>query len=89
TRETKYKRVKRAECASLRDGSVYATRPSFHLGNLSVLRGRFKKQFQYFLDASKKADASDKVKIAMLLRTVGEKGNDRFDNFTFPTAELA
>ena len=36
---------------------------------------RFKKQFQYFLEATEKVDALDKVKITMLLRMVGEKGN--------------
>ena len=44
---------------------------------------RFKKQFKQFLDASEKSEASDKAKIAMLLRTIGDKGNDIFDNFSF------
>ena len=35
------------------------------------------------LDASEKSEASDKAKIAKLLRTIGDKGNDKFDNFSF------
>ena len=41
---------------------------------------RFQKQFKQFIDASEK---SDKVKIAMLLRTIGDKGDDTFDNLLF------
>ena len=52
-------------------------------GNLPEQWARFKKQFKQFLDASEKSEASDKAKIAMLLRTIGDKGNDIFDNFSF------
>ena len=44
---------------------------------------RFKKQFKQFIDASEKSEASDKAKIAMLLRTIGDKGDDIFDNLLF------
>ena len=52
-------------------------------GNLPEKWARFKKQFKQFLDASEKSEASDKAKIAMLLRSIGDKGNDIFDNFSF------
>ena len=52
-------------------------------GNLPEQWARFKKQFKQFLDASENSEASDRAKIAMLLRTIGDKDNDIFDNFSF------
>jgi len=52
-------------------------------GNLPEQWARFKRQFELFIDASEKSDARDKAKIAMLLRTIGDKGNDIFENFVF------
>ncbi|KAI0228661.1 hypothetical protein LSAT2_020873 [Lamellibrachia satsuma] len=51
--------------------------------NLPEQWARFKKQFKQFIDASEKSEASDKAKIAMLLRTIGDKGDDIFDNLLF------
>ena len=45
-------------------------------GNLPEQWGSFKKQFEQFLGASEKSGVSDKAKIAILLRTIGDKGND-------------
>ena len=56
-------------------------------GNLPEQWARFKKQFEQFLDASEKAGVSDKAKIAILLRTIGDKGNDIFENFAFEANE--
>lgn len=52
-------------------------------GNLPEQWLRFKKQFTQFIDASDKADANAKTKTAILLRCIGDKGNDIYDNFTF------
>ena len=56
-------------------------------GNLPEQWARFKKQFEQFIDASEKAGVSDKAKIAILLRTIGDKGNDIFENFAFEANE--
>ena len=53
-------------------------------GNLPEEWARFKKQFEQFLDASEKSGVSrDTAKIAILLRTIGDKGNDIYENFVF------
>ena len=52
-------------------------------GNLQEQWARFKNQLKQFLDASEKSEALDKAKIAMLLRTIGDKGNDIFYHFSF------
>ena len=54
-------------------------------GNLPEQWLRFKKQFGQFIDASDKTTANSKTKIAILLRCVGDKGNDIFENFAFPS----
>ena len=56
-------------------------------GNLPEQWARLKKQFEQFLDASEKAGVSDKANIAILLRTIGDKGNDIFENFAFEANE--
>ena len=56
-------------------------------GNLPEQWARFKKQFEQFLDASEKAGVSDKANISILLRTIGDKGNDIFENFAFEANE--
>ena len=56
-------------------------------GNLPEQWARFKKQIEQFLDASEKAGVSDEAKIAILLRTIGDKGNDIFENFAFEANE--
>ena len=44
---------------------------------------RFKEEFELFLTAAEKADANDKIKVAILLRCIGPRGNDIFKSFTF------
>lgn len=44
---------------------------------------RFKDEFELFLTAAEKSEASDKIKIAILLRCIGPRGNDVFKSFTF------
>ena len=39
--------------------------------------------FEQFLVAKGRADKPDPVKIALLLRTIGQRGNDIFDAFTW------
>ena len=55
------------------------------VGNRTTQWVRFKKQFKYFLESTEKVYAPDKVKTAKLLRTVGEKGNNIYENVTFTT----
>jgi hypothetical protein len=43
----------------------------------------FKEEFELFLTAISKDDAADKVKVALLLRTIGPRGKDIYDNFTY------
>ena len=50
---------------------------------LSTEWPRFKEEFHYYLTASEKADKSDKIKIAILLRCIGPRGLDTFKSFVF------
>ena len=54
-------------------------------GNLPEQWKRFKRTFDQFLMATNRADQSDPVKIALLLRTIGQRGNDVYDSFTWAT----
>ena len=56
-------------------------------GNLPEQWARFKKQFEQFLDASEKSGVSYKAKIAILLCTIGDKGNHIYENFVFEANE--
>lgn len=47
----------------------------------------FQKKLRLFLNAIGKDTAGDKVKIGLLLRTVGSRGKDIHDNFTYPTGK--
>ena len=47
----------------------------------------FKEDFDQFLLAIEKDGADDKVKLALLLRTVGERGKDIYKTLTFPTGK--
>ena len=49
--------------------------------------GPFQKTVRTILDASEKSGASDKAKIAILLRTFGDKWNDIYENFVFEVNE--
>ena len=51
-------------------------------GNLPEQWACFKKQFEQFLDASEKSGVSDNANIAILLRTIYDKGNDIYENFS-------
>lgn len=50
-------------------------------GDLPTQWKRFKKTFSQFLTATEKDTAEDKVKIAILLRCIGQRGNDIFESF--------
>jgi len=55
-------------------------------GNLGESWERFKREFQQFLVATER-DASDtKIKTAILLRVIGSRGNDIYENFNFDEA---
>ncbi|XP_067929039.1 uncharacterized protein [Watersipora subatra] len=47
----------------------------------------YKEDFTHFLEAIDKDGADDKVKIALLLRTVGERGKDIYKTFTYATGK--
>lgn len=47
----------------------------------------FKEDFTQFLLAIEKDDADEKVKLALLLRTVGERGKDIYKTLVFPTGK--
>ena len=51
--------------------------------NLPEQWKRFLRTFEQFLVATGGADKPDPVKIALLLRTIGQRGNDIFDAFTW------
>ena len=50
-------------------------------GNLPEQWKHFLRTFEQFLVATCRADKPDPVKIALLLRTIGQRGNDIFDAF--------
>ena len=52
-------------------------------GNLPERWKRYVRTFEQFLVATGRADKPDPVKIALLLRTIGQRGNDMFDAFTW------
>ena len=47
----------------------------------------FKEDFNQFLIAIEKDGADDKVKLALLLRTIGERGKDIYKGLVFPTGK--
>lgn len=51
--------------------------------NLAEQWKRFKKAFNQFLRATERNAAADPVKVALLLRTVGDRGNDIYETFTY------
>ena len=44
---------------------------------------RFKEEFELFLTATEKGSSDDKVKVAIMLRCIGPRGNDIFKTFAF------
>ena len=44
---------------------------------------RFKDEYELYLTAAEKTGADDKVKIAIMLRCIGKRGNDIFKSFVF------
>ena len=63
--------------------TLLAPEPLTDGGNLPDQWKRYKRTFEQFLIATSRADTPDRVKIALLLRTIGQKGNDVFDSFTW------
>ena len=62
---------------------LLAPEPLTSGGNLPEQWKRFLRTFEQFLVATGRADKPDPVKIALLLRTIGQRGNDMFDAFTW------
>ena len=56
-------------------------------GNLAESWKKFIREFTQFLEATEKTDADPKVKTAILLRVIGARGNDIYENFSFGTGE--
>jgi len=54
---------------------------------LSTQWSCFKEEFHHYLIASEKSDKEDKIKIAILLRTIGPRGVDIFKSFEFGEGE--
>ena len=54
-------------------------------GNLPEQWKRFKRTFVQFLVATGRVDKTDSVKIALFLRTIGQRGNDIYESFTWET----
>ena len=52
-------------------------------GNLSESWERFKREFNQFLIATECDKADPKIKTAILLRVIGVRGNDIYENFKF------
>ena len=50
-------------------------------GNLAEGWKKFKREFTQFLEATEKSDADSKVRVAILLRVIGDRGNDIYENF--------
>ena len=52
-------------------------------GNLSESWERFKREFNQFLIATERDKADPKIKTTILLRVIGVRGNDIYENFKF------
>ena len=64
---------------------LLAPEPLKEGGNLPEKWKRFKRTFLQFLVATGRVDKTDPVKIALLLRTIGQRGNDIYESFTWET----
>lgn len=52
-------------------------------GNLAEGWKKFIREFEQFLEATERTSADPKVKTAVLLRVIGPRGNDIYENFDF------
>ena len=52
-------------------------------GNLAEGWKKFRREFEQFLEATERTAADAKVKTAILLRVIGPRGNDIYENFDF------
>ena len=64
-----------------------APAPLTEVANLPEQWKRYIKTFGQFLRATEKANCDDGVKVALLLRTIGDRGNDIYDSFTYAAGE--
>jgi len=55
---------------------VLAPKPIQNSSDLSKQWTRFKEDFELFLTAAAKRNSGDKVKLAIMLRCIGSRGND-------------
>ena len=60
-----------------------APKPIQDGADLSNQWTRFKEEFELFLTAAEKSGSDDKIKVAIMLRCIGPRGNDIFKSFTF------
>jgi len=63
--------------------SMLSPDPLVDGANLPEQWKRFKRDFELFLMACEKDNANDAVKVALLLRTIGPRGNDIYASFTW------
>ena len=56
-------------------------------GNLSEPWERFKREFNQFLITTERDKTDPKIKTAILLRLIGVRGNDIYENFKFQKEE--
>ena len=54
-------------------------------GNIAENWTRWKKRFDRYLKATESDNKDDEIKIAILLHTIGDEGQDRFDTFAVAT----
>ena len=62
---------------------MLAPEPLTEGGNLPEQGKLYKRKFKQFLIATSRADTPGRVKIVLLLRIIGKRGNDVFDLFTW------
>jgi hypothetical protein len=66
---------------------LLAPKPLKDGGNLPEEWKEFKRQLSLFLLATEKNESADAVKVALLLRTIGPRGVDIYDSFTWEAVE--
>ena len=64
---------------------LLAPEPLTEGGNLPEQWKRINRTFLQFLVATGRVDTTDPVKIALLLRTIGQRGNYIYESFTWET----
>lgn len=86
--ENKQVKINKIPVAEKMEGTGRIPEPMRFEGNLNENFKRFYQNFEFYLTATEKDTKSDKVKIAILLNTIGNEGVEIFNTFRIPVDEI-